>query len=658
MATGTGAGAMMSKGIVRSVYIAYIPQAQVAQPDAAALPLPLPLPRAALTPPPALITAVATEVLYTGEYPAAPLTDATKGDFEVRVTVHIYSHTAWSGSVLVNGSWSDNAVVTAQPANTNANANAEELSVPAGESNFTVVLAAASADVSLWWPVGLGERPLYNISARLVSSSSSGGGAAVRRIGFRTLAIVTGNDTDPAWVTANAGADGSADPPLGMFFRINGAVIFARGGNLVPLDELEGRNTAASHRALVRSVSEGGMNIMRIWGGGVYQLESFYDAADEFGVLLYHDIQYAQSGHGPAVTATQEAELRYQVRRLSHHPAIILYDGCNECLVGSSGPSAIYADFVLSTVAEEDASRVVWPSSPGDGWKSGVDRLTGLPNGKKLVSGGTHDKIEVHGPYNWASGRWPAVNGDNGLPPTGLHEKDESHCTTGAIGCRGWGPEYTHIPLKNLTRMVRGHKAQPQCSSSSENLTDSFRFVSFRLVSSCVAADIGGAVGGGGDMQESGLGKRSWFSSEGGTVVMSSFESMSPTLAKEHWSLHGGAPPDNCHAGGAFGHSCTGTNVMAERNYPCDDLIWTYFGNASVAALDEVGELPFKRSLYQCQLAQALVMSQTHSVMRVKNWAPAYPQSSFEPGTAFTRNTHGIIVWMLNEICALSCASL
>jgi hypothetical protein len=76
-----------------------------------------------------------------------------------------------------------------------------------------------------------------------------------------------------------------------------------------------------------------------------------------------------------------------------------------------------------------------------------------------------------------------------------------------------------------------------------------------------------------------------------------------------------------------------------------------------VKALDEVGEAPFKRSLYQCQLAQALVMSQTHSVMRVKNWAPAYPQSSFAPGTAFTQNTHGIIVWMrkLNFIAWYYC---
>ena len=238
---------MMSKGIVRSVYIVYPPQPQVIQP------LSLPRPHA-LSPPPALITAVATEVLYKGPYPAAPLTDATKGNFEVRVRVHVHSHTAWSGSVQVNGSWSNDAVAMVQP---------QQL-VPAGESNFTVVVAAASEDVSLWWPVGLGERPLYNVSARLVSSDGgSASESAVRRIGFRTLAIVTGNDTDSAWVTANTGMDGSADPPLGMFFRINGATIFARGGNLVPLDELEGRNTAASHRALVRSVSEGGMNILR-----------------------------------------------------------------------------------------------------------------------------------------------------------------------------------------------------------------------------------------------------------------------------------------------------------------------------------------------------------------------------------------------------------
>lgn len=127
-------------------------------------------------------------------------------------------------------------------------------------------------------------------------------------------------------------------------------------------------------------------------------MTAFYEACDEYGVLLYHDIQYTmQEGHGPTETVEQADELRYQIRRLSNHPSIILYAGCNECLVKANTPTAIYQDFVLAIVAAEDPSRVIWPSSPGDGWASGVDRLYGLPNGGKLVSTGTHDQLEVHG---------------------------------------------------------------------------------------------------------------------------------------------------------------------------------------------------------------------------------------------------------------------
>lgn len=240
----------MTKGIVRSVYIAYLP------PEPA---------------PPAVITAMSTEVLYNGVYPAAPLTDKTKGDFEVRVRVHVDSYKAWYGGVKVVGSWSTAAEVYAQPA--------AKVAVPAGKSNFSLILSARSADIALWWPVGLGDRPLYDISATLVSKEGADDAETAvnvtstkRRIGFRTLSVVTGNDTDPAWVEANSAVDGSADPLLGMFFRINGAAILARGGNLVPLDELEGRNTVASHQALVRSVAEGGMNILRIWGACVLEM--------------------------------------------------------------------------------------------------------------------------------------------------------------------------------------------------------------------------------------------------------------------------------------------------------------------------------------------------------------------------------------------------
>lgn len=70
-----------------------------------------------------------------------------------------------------------------------------------------------------------------------------------------------------------------------------------------------------------------------VWGGGMFLPDAFYDACDEFGILIYHDMQYAQEGHSPAVGAPQDPELRYQIRRLSSHPSIAIWDGCNECQV-------------------------------------------------------------------------------------------------------------------------------------------------------------------------------------------------------------------------------------------------------------------------------------------------------------------------------------
>lgn len=73
-----------------------------------------------------------------------------------------------------------------------------------------------------------------------------------------------------------------------------------------------------------------------------------------------------------------------QIRRLSHHPSIIIWDGCNECHVVIGTPTGIYATFVLTIVAQEDASRAIWPSCPAAGWTNGVNRLTSLPNGSPL----------------------------------------------------------------------------------------------------------------------------------------------------------------------------------------------------------------------------------------------------------------------------------
>eukprot|EP01052_Picozoa_sp_SAG31_P017594 SAG31_NODE_1211_length_9376_cov_2.931767_7_plen_109_part_00 len=95
--------------------------------------------------------------------------------------------------------------------------------------------------------------------------------------------------------------------------------------------------------------------------------------------MVYMDMMYAQGGHGamePITVADQERELRYQIRRLSHHASIIGWSGCNEC---EQTPEA-----VMSIVAEEDKSRVIRGACPFGLYTSGVHTLTGLPNGKPL----------------------------------------------------------------------------------------------------------------------------------------------------------------------------------------------------------------------------------------------------------------------------------
>ena len=83
-----------------------------------------------------------------------------------------------------------------------------------------------------------------------------------------------------------------------------------------------------------------------------------------------------------ATSETVRKELIYQIERISHHASVVILDGCNECK-----PQGLTTSFVMTTVAQTDDSRAVWPSSPGTGWASGVDRLTARANGKPLKAG-------------------------------------------------------------------------------------------------------------------------------------------------------------------------------------------------------------------------------------------------------------------------------
>jgi len=491
----------------------------------------------------ASITHVVPKVFYQGKYPTKALVDGEHEGFKVKLKVFLSAKSATFGSLAVQNSW-DHAIYIAA------------MTVPEGNSSALIEMNASAKDIKLWWPIGMGDQPLYDLSVTFEPNNTpSASVTAHRKVGFRYFALVTGNDTDPAYVTKAASEQGTDSH--GMYFRINGAAFWSKGSNVIPMENLEGRMNGEAHRIMVRSAADGGMNTLRIWGGGIFMPDEFYDTCDELGLIVFHDMMYAQLGHAPAKTVVQDTELRHQVRRLSSHPSIVIWDGCNECTVLMGTKTEIYATFVMTVVAEEDDSCSIWPSCPAFGWSTGVHKLDCLPNGEPLTTPAKAKTIETHGYYQHGTG-FPAVNGDPKLFPF-----------------------YANLPIKV-------------------------------------------------DVEDTSLGHQNIFGSEFGSVVMSSFESMAPTLAPEHWGLHGGQKKDQCDSSG-WPNTCKGDNVMAQRNYPCDSLIDAYFGLHPEAYFNSTGPAIFQQQLYQCMLSQTLIL-----------------KSDIETRRSY--NQFGTLVWQLNEI--------
>jgi hypothetical protein len=422
------------------------------------------------------------------------------------------------------------------------------------------------------------------------------------------------------------------------------------------MEELEGRMDAEAHRILVQSAADAGMNTLRVWGGGMFLPDAWYDACDELGILVYHDMQYASTSggpHGPIATPTQDAELRHQIRRLSHHPAIALWDGNNEVPVNMWEPSAVFASFVLTVVAQEDQSRAVWPSSPARGWATGVHRLYQTPSRDApeglTTKGGGHSwtgGIESHAPYQTGGG-WPTVNGgdrDSCFVKNGMG--NGVNLPSVFDPPRGPGPPPPVAPQNmgcfNATKLVcTGHLANETVCRDCKNAVPGAwaklqaacgdtPIMSFHA--SCASLFPSPPI-----VAHTGVGQPNVYASEFGTTGSSSFESMSATLSPRHWGLHGGMAADTCsnNTPGKVQcvgqHACTGDNPMTQRNYGCDGAIRLFFGNRTTVDLAATGEVAFKGQLYLCQLVQAIVLKQVYEARRAQN-------------------AYGHLVWQLNEI--------
>jgi len=244
-----------------------------------------------------------------------------------------------------------------------------EASVSPGTTR--IELPVRVTDPQLWWSNGLGDPYLYVVGAELRMGSVVDTLSA--RFGIRTVELVT-----------EADSIGES-----FFFRLNGVPVFMKGANIIPLDHFSPRVTEKDYRALFADVVEANMNMLRVWGGGIYEEDVFYDLADELGILIWQDFMFANGMYpgDPAFLESIRAEATDQVRRLRKHPSLALWCGNNEMDEGwhrwgwarsydTPGDSAavwntyetIFHDILPGVVAAEDPGRRYWPSSPSLGW--------------------------------------------------------------------------------------------------------------------------------------------------------------------------------------------------------------------------------------------------------------------------------------------------
>ncbi len=227
---------------------------------------------------------------------------------------------------------------------------------------------------ALWWPNGLGAQPLYSFRARALVNGQVAD-ERTTRTGIRTLELRQQRD--------EAGQS--------FTFVINGIPVFAKGGNWIPADSFPTRITKDKYRFLIKSVHDSNMNMLRVWGGGIYEADEFYELCDEMGIMVWQDFMFACSMY----PATQEfldnvrAEAIDNVKRLRNHPSIVLWAGNNEIETGwmnwgwrKTLPASVWDDYkkiflgVLQEVcANFDPTRPYWPSSPHGGLDDDPDSL-------------------------------------------------------------------------------------------------------------------------------------------------------------------------------------------------------------------------------------------------------------------------------------------
>ena len=219
----------------------------------------------------------------------------------------------------INSLADDNAVVKLECSYKSEPALTVQKEIKLQKGENTISLPLVINYPHLWWPNGWGEAALYDCVATI---SVNGKEVALKkeRIGLRTIEVVLDDDKDGK----------------SFFFRVNGKPMFAKGANYIPDDALLPNITEDRIKRMFADVKDANMNLIRVWGGGVYESDLFYKYADENGIVLWQDFIFGCTSYpsDPTFMKRVEEEAYYNIRRLRNHASLGMWCGNNEILEG------------------------------------------------------------------------------------------------------------------------------------------------------------------------------------------------------------------------------------------------------------------------------------------------------------------------------------
>ncbi len=233
-----------------------------------------------------------------------------------------------------------------------------------------------------WWSNGLGEAHLYQLEGQL--NTSAGVESFEHTLGLRTVELVREDD----------------EVGRSFYFKLNGQPVFMKGANYIPNDVFLDRVTPEKYEHIIKSAADCHFNMLRVWGGGIYEKKIFYDLCDKYGILVWQDFMFACNMYpgNPEFLESVKQEAEYNVRRLRNHPSIALWCGNNEILAAwfgwgwkednekkqPEGAKAmwkaykdIFLDVLPSAVEAHDPDREYWASSPQAGDTIRTNKIDG-----------------------------------------------------------------------------------------------------------------------------------------------------------------------------------------------------------------------------------------------------------------------------------------